>query len=336
MWRARGLLVDRMVPDAFAVPMLAEDVLRSRMPRTLQLPGVTTRTTVTEHDQNVALDVLKFVTGFVAEMLPAQIVLTDSKPSLPNAASALAVATVDGEQEFLGSFDFVVRMRSGLTRGTWSRWDGKHGAIDIKITGASEAYGLNSPSMRRFLIHGRLVLQAARKIKNNPIGACSFAGYLIRRPPGPVFKSRGGRVHAGSYGFAAYDVEALLTWNPETNVAPKPFLVLGSQLIAGACEETAALPAQVLPPPRRPAQVNRWELLRQQKAIAGWCTLHDFIDLFKLKGRGDIKFAANRAAKRLREANCELRDAHSGKGRSRPLKQARVCDIQRVYPEHTS
>ena len=106
MWRARGLLVDRMVPDAFAVPMLAEDVLRSRMPRTLQLPGVTTRTTVTEHDQNVALDVLKFVTGFVAEMLPAQIVLTDSKPSLPNAASALAVATVDGEQEFLGSFDF--------------------------------------------------------------------------------------------------------------------------------------------------------------------------------------------------------------------------------------
>ena len=154
---------------------------------------------------------------------------------------------------------------------------------------------------------GRLVLKVARKIRNNPVGACSFVAYLIRRPAGPLFKSRGGRVHVGAYGFAAYDVDVLINWDPLAVADPKQFWVLGDQLISGTCEETAALPAQVLPPPRRPGQVDRWEVLRDQKAAAGWCTLHDFIDVFKLKGRGEMKYAANRAAKRLRESSCELR-----------------------------
>ena len=267
-------------------------------------------------------------------MLPAQVLLTNAKPHMPPLASKLAVASVEGENVFIGSFDLVVRIRSGLSKGPWRSWNGRDGAIDLKVTGASAPFGLNSSSMRRYLMHGRLVLMAARKIKGSPIGACSFAAYLIRRPAGPLLSSRGGKCHAGDYGFAAYDVQSLIDWNPATSVAPKPFLVLGNQLMAGTCQETGALALQELPPPLKPGQVNRWDVLREQKSENGWCTLHDLVLVFNLKGRAQIKFAANRAAKRMRDANCELKDTHPGSGRARPFKRARVCDLQRVYKEH--
>lgn len=334
MWRTRGLAVDRLLPDAFTAPALSDEALQSRVAATVQVPGRPGRTKLTQEDKTCVMDVASFATGFVAELLPAQVLLTDAKSVLPHAASKLAVASVGGETEFLGSFDLVVRIRSGLSKGPWRSWDGKDGVIDLKVTGASEPFGLNSTSMRRWLMHGRLVLQAARKDKHSPVGACSFAAYLIRRPEGALFKSRGGKYHGGAYGFAAYDVQALISWSPDTSAAPKPFLVLGNQLIAGKSEETAALASQVLPPPMRPAQVNRWDVLRDQKGVAGWCTLHDFVELFKLKGRGDVKYAANRVAKRLRDANCVLQNRHAGVGKSRPFKKARICDLKRVYKEH--
>lgn len=334
MWRTRGLAVDRLLSDGFTVPALSDEALQGRVAASVQVPGMSGRAKLTEEDKQCVLDVVSFATGFVAEVLPAQVLLTDAKPVLPHAASKLAVASVGGEKEFVGSFDIIVRIRSGLCKGLWRSWNGKDGAIDIKVTGASEPFGLNSTSMQRWLTHGRLVLQAARKDKHSPVGACSFAAYLIRRPEGPLFNSRGGKYHGGDYGFAAYDVQALTSWNPASSAAPKPFLVLGNLLKAGMSEETAALASQVLPPPIRPAQVNRWDILRDQKAVAGWCTLHDFVDIFKLKGRGEMKYAAKRVAKRLRENDCDLQNQHGGTGKARPFKKARVCDLKRVYKEY--
>ena len=229
MWRTRGLAVDRLLADAFAVPAFSEEALRERVPRAVQVPTIKGRTVLTEKDKECVRDVASFATGFVAKMLPTQVLLTDAKPHLPPLASKLAVASVEGENVFIGSFDLVVRIRSGLSKGPWRRWNGKDGAIDLKVTGASAHFGLNSSSMRRYLMHGRLVLMAARKIKGSPIGACSFAAYLIRRPAGPLLSSRGGKCHAGDYGLAAYDVQSLIDWNPATS---------GSETVSGPRQPT--------------------------------------------------------------------------------------------------
>jgi hypothetical protein len=270
-----------------------------------------------------------FVAGFVAECLPVQVVMTDAKPHLPKVASQLAVQDIGGEQEFIGSFDAMLRVRARIGASVWRRWDMCDGVLDVKMTGAAEPFGLNSPSMRRWLATGRLVMRAARKVKDSPVGKCAFVAWLIRRPRGPSFRSKGGREHAGSYAFLAFDAETLSSWDPKTS-APKPFLMLGDQIINGAKPESESVFAQPLAPPMQRMQGDPWEVFRSTKATSGWCTIHQFIDFFKLKGKGEIKSAAARWAKRLRDANCELKDEEPH-GRARPFKKARVADLKRVY-----
>ena len=39
MWRARGLALDRCLPDVLAVPTLSPDLMRQRIPSRVQVPG---------------------------------------------------------------------------------------------------------------------------------------------------------------------------------------------------------------------------------------------------------------------------------------------------------
>ena len=107
-------------------------------------------------------------------------------------------------------------------------------------------------------------------------------------------------------------------------------MVLGDLLEGGASEETEGLQGK-LPPPMK-LQVNRWEVL-SDRAVSGWCSLHVFIEVFQFKFTGNIKYAAGRIAKKLTAANCKLRDTDPAPGVGRPPKQARVCDLRRVYTE---
>lgn len=287
------------------------------------------RTTLSSEDKDVVMDVASFVTGYVAEVLPAQVIETDKK-TWPHVASKLAVQKVGSENEFVGSFDLVVKIRSGIGVGTWRRWNNKEGAIDIKVTGASEAFGLNSPTMRRWLATGRLVMKAARKSPGCRLKDCSFVAYLVRRPRGPIFTGRG-RVHLGAYAFVAYDVNTLIAWDPfKDQSAPKAFLSVGDLIISGKVDDTLAPTAPMLPPPRRPNQVDRWKILEETKATSGWCNVEDFVDVFKKKGKGEIKYATKEVLKRLRASSCTLKDADP-QGKGRPRKTARVCDLKKVY-----
>ena len=68
-------------------------------------------------DKEVVYDVGEFVTGYIAQCIPAQVVESDAK--LPEIASKLAVQSVDDEKEYVGSFDAVVRIRAAIERGPW-------------------------------------------------------------------------------------------------------------------------------------------------------------------------------------------------------------------------
>ena len=53
----------------------------------------------------------------------------------------------------------------------WKRYHGQESVIDVKLSGSSEPFGLNSVTMRRHLIKRRSVLLAAQKSKSR-IGRC--------------------------------------------------------------------------------------------------------------------------------------------------------------------
>ena len=172
-------------------------------------------------------------------------------------------------------------------------------------------------------------MKAARKTKGSLLRDASFVAYLVRRPRGPCFKSRD--IHSGAHAFIAYDVEALVGWDA-VKTAPKPFLALGNQLVPG-CQDVSEAPiVEALPPPRRQGQVDRWELLRDNKAVNGWVNLYHFVDAFKLTATTEPKYAVKNSLKRLRGAGCTVKDADPC-GVGRPAKHARVCDLQNVYKE---
>ena len=113
----------------------------------------------------------------------------------------------------MGAFDLVAC--TDATRAQpWARYDGVEMALDIKLTGASCVLGANGPTMRAYMSHARQVLKAARK-SNARVGSCGVVAFLLRRPSG---LNRDGRALAGSFGFIALDVEALLSWCPNTTV----------------------------------------------------------------------------------------------------------------------
>ena len=324
LWRARGLCADRVLPYCYALPVLGPEELLGRAPKSVAVPGGD-RQQLTEADRKLSVGVVEFVTGYVAEHLPAQVVATDLKPLLPNAASALAVMDVSGEKEYMGSFDLLLRLRA--TRpGTWRPYDNQLMALDMEMTGATSAVGVNSAYMRRIVEHGRAVMQAARKQRGCRVADCSIIAYLIRRPPGPTFQ---GRAHAGSWSFVAFEVDSLLAWSPTSQRAPNRIVTLGSLLVEGKGEEPDSLPRPP-PAPIRPPR-DRWHILRTTHGHRGWCQVQDFVDVFGLQGRADPKHATYKACKRLREQGHQVKDKDLPGVRGRPKKCARICDLQQVY-----
>ena len=100
LWRTRGLAPWPL----FACCLCdAEDALRARVPTTVACLGEKRTTKLSPEDRDVVLAAADFVTGFVAEEPPVEVVMTDARPVLPGVASALAVQDVNGEKEFLGS-----------------------------------------------------------------------------------------------------------------------------------------------------------------------------------------------------------------------------------------
>ena len=149
----------------------------------------------------------------------------------------------------------------------------------------------------------------------------------MRRPPGPTFQ---GGVHAGAWAFLVFQVDSLLAWSPTSQRAPVRVLTLGSLLVEGKGEEPDSF-VRPPPPPRR-VLCDRWKILRDTRTHNGWCQVNDFIDVFGLKGRGDIKHASYKACKRLRDAHCDVQDKELPGCRGRPKKCARVMDLKKVHP----
>ena len=130
----------------------------------------------------------------------------------------------------------------------------------------------------------------------------------------------------------AFDVDVLLAWDPKSQRAPGRTVTLGGLLVEGKGEEPDSLPRP--PPPPMRAIRDRWEILRTQKASNGWCKVQDFVDLFGLKGRGDPKHPSYKVCKRLRDNGCVVKDDGLPQGAAhRPFKRARVCDLQKYYPD---
>ena len=92
LWRKRGLAVDKLLPYALAVPKPSDEALLKRLPATVCVPGETERLSLDDNDRAIALEGADFVSGFIAEELPAEVLGTDLK--LPSIASALAVQNV--------------------------------------------------------------------------------------------------------------------------------------------------------------------------------------------------------------------------------------------------
>ena len=169
-------------------------------------------------------------------------------------------------------------------------------------------------------------LAAARAQQGCPLGECKAVAYLVYRPSGPTVD---GGQRASGWAFVAFDVDKLLAWQPQSQRPSSTLALLGNFVKEGKGEEPESL--ERAPPPVRLQRPDRWELLRETKSRNGWCAVLDFVDVFGLAGRGDPKHAANRISKRLREHGCELKNAPKGKGR--PPKSARVCDLQRCHSD---
>ena len=240
LWRKRGLVLDSLLPCAFAVPMATEESMRKRVSTTVLVPRDKTRTSVRNEDAELVLREANWVVGFVVESLPAQIVTADVKPMLPGVASALAVQSIHGETEFLGSFDLLIKLHA-TKNAEWKKYHGQEGVVDVKLSGSSQPFGLSSTTMRRHLLKGREVLKAAKKDRCR-VGRCAFVAYLLRRPPGPVFTGRE-KFHKGGWAFVAYDAQKLMGWVPGASNCPRPFLFCSDLLVEGSQLEPEAVHA---------------------------------------------------------------------------------------------
>ena len=183
--------------------------------------------------------------------------------------------------------------------------------------------GVNGQTIRSILTHGDRVLKAARKQRNNRVSECRAVAYLLQRPAG---STSSGHSHPGSWGFLLLDIDAFMRWEPSSPRPPPVVATLGRLIVEGKGTEPELPPA---PPGRQsPRQRDRWKELQDQFR-RGWVPLQDFVQKFDMVGRGEPKFAAHRAAKRLRESDCDLKDSAQGVGR--PVKMARIIDLKRCY-----
>ena len=182
--------------------------------------------------------------------------------------------------------------------------------------------------MRRIIEHGREAMRSARMQRGCFVGQCNVVAYLLRRPPGLTFQ---GKTHPGAWAFVAIDVKTLLEWDPSSQRAPARITTMGNLLVEGKGVEPDSLP-RPQPPPTR-SLVDRWKILRDKHAHNGWAQVQDFITVFSLKGRGDIKHATYKACKRLRDGHKVVKDQDMPGVPGRPKKCARVMDMQCVYPD---
>lgn len=323
-WRARGVGLDRTLPVCFgpAVPPVAS--LASRVPRMVVVPDAG-KVKLDDADVSAVVESADFMMAFIAEFLPVQIVANDAKPLLPGAASTLAVKTVSGEGEgtYLGSFDLVARIFA-TRAGPWLAHSREEMVIDCKMTGASCCLGVNGPTMRTYIAHAQMVMKEARKAGGR-VAECSVVAFLLHRPRG---LTRDGRPHGGSYGFVAFKVDTLLAWDARKSVRAPSFIhMCGKLLEAGVGREPGSLPQP--PPAARPPPRDRWADLEAIAVAPGRVLLLDFCGVFRI-GVGNVKQAAQRVSKRLRDEGVVL-GSHNDGGAGRPPKTARLSDLRRKY-----
>lgn len=323
-WRALGLSCDRLLPRIYSIPAPLSADLRARVPRTVVVPG-NGRCELTDEDATMVCDSATFATDYIAEFLPFRVTATDLKLDLPSAASTLAVRNIDGENEYMGSFDILARVAASQP-GPWHPYNGSEALVDVKLTGASGVLGLNGSTMLAYLEHARAVMIAARR-DGGRIGACKVIAFLLRRPPGQTFD---GRPHRGAVGFVAVDVDVLIAWKPRAATrAPAVIALNGGLLQRAATDEPLALARA--PPPARPPQRTRWDDLKLLAVKPSWVTVLSFCDVFHI-GPGNLKKGAERVLKRLRAADEEIDDHNvAGANGGRPKKMCRISALQKAY-----
>lgn len=326
LWRFRGVAVDRLFPKLYNLPVPRASELQEKVELNISIPGCG-RHVLAPGDAELVAKMTSDLSGWIAEYLPMQVVATDTRSFLPNAASGLAVQAIGGENEYLGSFDALLRV-SAERAGVWRPYHDSEIALDIKVTGTSRTLGLNGLTLKTILTHARAVMQAARRERSR-IGACRAVAFLFRRPAGPTFD---GRQRGAAFGFVAIDTDILLQWNPtQARQAPATIVMSGDLLQRGATEEPEALPAA--PPPVRPRPRDRWDDLAALTVRPGYVTAQDFCTVFRL-GLGNKKKGAERVLKRVREEGrgANIHDWHSGVGSRRPYKICRISDLKHCYP----
>ena len=178
--------------------------------------------------------------------------------------------------------------------------------------------------MFSYLSHGRRVLAASLK-EGGRIGDCKVVAWLLLKPAG---RDQHGNIRPYADGFVAFDAADFAKWKPhETKAPPKPLVLSGNLLVRGLGPDEIALPPER--PPPRAMKVDRWSSLQSQ-ATAGMVRLQDFVQVFNLGGSQDLKKAAHRVGKRLREAGCETPSCQSGQGHRQP-KTAKIADLRKHY-----
>lgn len=324
-WRIRGLAADRLFPVAFGQPSPSLDALESFVPRSVVLPGAT-RQRLGKDDIDIALSSVKFAMAFIAENLPAQVVMCDLQSDLPGVATQLAVRKLgNDEREYLGSFDLLLRIHSQRA-GLWQSYNDGEMALDFKMTGTSSPFGLNGATMRNYIVNARSVIRAAR-VQKLRVGACRVVAFLMYRPPGPTFD---GRSHRGGFGFVAFDADKLCQWSVRSQRCPEYIVMNGTLFQNGVLEplEPTALP----PPVQRTPQRDRWGELQKLRVKLGWVKVVDFVSVFDVTPRRTPKKATQKVLKRLRDQGCSIDTFSGGEAAGQPPKIARVLDLARAHP----
>jgi hypothetical protein len=324
LWRALGLAVDRLLPMMCGQPALTQEDAKERVLAVVTVPGdVQQRLSAAE--KATVFDAANFFAGFIAESLPVQVLSTDMKPLLPKAASALAVSrVVNGEREYLGSYDFLLRVHALKPGSVWAPYHLSDMVLDVKVLSVARPLGVNSPTMLTILAHGHAVMTAASKQAGSRIHACRLVAYLLRRPPGKTFH---GATHDGSWALLVFDKRVFLAWKPATSKKAPTRLMTQGRLIMDGDRDEVDLTLPQIPVLKRPVR-NRW----QELALAnpnGRVTLADFIANFQMQGRRTLKSACGAVSKKVRDRGYKLTDEVDGVGR--PWKAARINDLKRVY-----
>ena len=186
-------------------------------------------------------------------------------------------------------------------------------------------------TMKTYLQCGQRVLKSARRTKAK-VGQCTLAGYLFLRPSGPKFN---GGMHRGALGFAAYDVDKLLAWDPLSGRKLLPLWTFGSLIRIDTAPDPVGVPFVADLPLRQSVQRDRWAQLAadgERRGNARFVGLSQFVELF-LRTKQDPKQQASKLGKRLRSNGCEVSDSCERRTIGRPRKLAKLTDLKALFPQ---